>query len=270
MYLYLARGFLCVTGFQMPEESSPRFHETRLRGAAGDSSQETQKNVSQRVDQDRQDFVTCRQRQQTIELCSVTQAFLVSSQASHFFGCVNVATNRVYVGLGRPFAGESHQPCLDQQASFRQIVEGDGTEMDKVLDNSRHTGRIARADKSAPLRPVPQFKDSCNLKATKSLAQGAATDIELLGEFPLRRKLVARAERADRKLVTDPLAHFLESAPAPDRLEREGLREFCRRTSQRHSFVCDDLGLSFADMHFQRRHVPCGDGINSFVDFTAP
>src|SRR5260370_34786216 len=104
--------------------------------------------------------------------------------------------------------------------------------MHQVLDDSRHAGRIAGAVESAALDALPELDDAGDFEAAQSLAQGAAADAELHGKVALRRELVARPQGADRELVADPLADLLEGAPAPDRLEYQGLLHLGRRGGQ--------------------------------------
>ena len=219
----------------------------------------------QRVDQDRQDFVARGQRQQPIEFHGVAQAFVVPPQTRHFFRRVDVAADRLDVGLGGPVAGEPHDAGLDQQARFGQVVERDGAEMDKVLDDARHAGRIAGADEGTALDALPELDDAGDFEAAQGLAQSAAADAELHGKLALRRELVARPQGADRELVTDALADLLEGAPAPDRLECQGLLDLGRRASQRGSHerlsrrpIIGSAALPACDFYIGRANVLFG------------
>ena len=72
-------------------------------------------------------------------------------------------------------------------------------------------------DEGAALDALLQPQHAGHLQAAQRLAQHVAADAELLGEIALRRQLVAGLEHAERQLLADALADFLERAPRVNR-----------------------------------------------------
>ena len=78
--------------------------------------------------------------------------------------------------------------------------------------------------KAPPLTPFCSRKHARHFQTAQRLAQDVAADAELLREVALGRQLVARLENAERQLLADALADFLERAPGVDRAELTGRR----------------------------------------------
>ncbi len=76
-----------------------------------------------------------------------------------------------------------------------------------------HAAGVAFLDEGAALDALLQPQDARHLQAAQRLPQDVAADAELLREIALRRQLVAGLEHAERQLLANALADFLERAP---------------------------------------------------------
>ena len=160
----LAGCFLGVAGFQMPKEAAARFHQARLGCSAGNPAKKTQEYIRERVDQYGEDFVARCEGQQAIEFRNVANSLLVTPEPRHFLRMVDVFSNRFDVGVGCPLACQPHDARLDQKTSLRQIVQGDSTEMDKVLHDPCHAFRVTCAnERSSFAAIIPQDQDPGDL-----------------------------------------------------------------------------------------------------------
>src|SRR6185436_18106151 len=110
-------------------------------------------------------------------------------------------------------------------ARFRQFPDRDRAETQHVAHDAVHAAGITRLNEGSALDALLQPKHAGHLKAAQRLAQDVAADAELLRQIAFGRQLVARLEDAERELLADALADFLERAPRVDRAKfRRGWR----------------------------------------------
>lgn len=97
--------------------------------------------------------------------------------------------------------------------------------LEHVPHDAVHPTGVAFLNEGSALDALLQPKHAGHFEAAQGLAQDVTADAELLGQIALGRQLVARLEDAERELLADALADFLERTPCVDRAEfRPGRR----------------------------------------------
>ena len=101
-------------------------------------------------------------------------------------------------------------------ARFRQFPDGNRAEAQHIPHDAVHAAGIALLNEGPALDALLQPKHAGHFEATQGLAQDVAADAELLGQIAFGRQLVARLENAERELLADAFAAFLERTPRVD------------------------------------------------------
>ena len=136
-----------------------------------------------------------------------------------------MASSASKIGLPRIGAGQPDHEIENVDARLRQFPHRDRAKAQHVAHDVVHAAGVAFLNEGAALDALLQPQHAGHFEAAQRLAQHVAADAELLREIALRRQLVARLEDAERELLANALADFLERAPGVDRPEfRRGRR----------------------------------------------